>query len=345
METYNEMEQYEIIDEVEQVQPTEEISQKELTKRVTDTIVALVEQANAIAAENSSSEDSVVYYPVQDATTYIEKTDTYKGRARKDYDELKEMKKAHSWTVGRNKAKIEKTQTVLGNIIDAVDNNADATKALFNAQTKMAEFSKQLYAIGLMGIASNRIVVREIKLRLDHASKEELSDLARQELEYVLDEIERQRSLENKVESLENKVDENQADVIARIEAADNAVNESKKHFETKLDESNEKREQLAKQVEENHADVIAKINATDNDANESKKQFETMLNKVDEKGNHQAKLIEENYKTLKSSLDAHDNRLDLLEKKTFLDSSLYKVLVGVAALGALVFSLLIYFG
>ena len=140
-------------------------------------------------------------------------------------------------------------------------------------------------------------------------------------------------------------MDENQADVIARIEATDSAVNESKKHFETMLNESNEKREQLAKQVDENHADVIARINATDNDANESRKQFEIKLNEVNEKGNQQAKLFEENFKTLKSSSDTHDNRLKLLEKKTFLDSSFYKVLVGLAALGALILSLLTYFG
>ena len=344
METYNEMEQYEIIEEVEQIQPTDDISQKELTK-ITETIVALVEQANAIAAEYSSSEDSVVYYPVQDATTYIEETDKHKDQARQNYDELKGMKKANFFTPGRNKKKVEKTQVVLGEVLDAIDNNADATKALFNAQTKMAEISKELYAIGLMGIASNRIVVREIKLRLEDASKEELSDLARQELENVLNELERQRSLENKVELLVNKVDENHTDVIARIEATDNTIIESQKQFETKLDESNEKREQLAKQVDENHADVITRINATDNAINEIKKHFETKFNEVNEKGNQQAKLFEENFKTLKSSSDTHDNRLKLLEKKTILDSSFYKVLVGLAALGALILSLLTYFG
>ena len=177
-------------DEIIELQSTEVVNLPELENEAIDTIVALVNHAKTIKDGISSAKDFAVYYDVKDAITYIEATDKKSEVARKKYNDLKDMPEAHWYTIGRNKAKGEMTQEVLGVVIDAVDNNANATTALFNAQSKMAEFSSKLYAIGLMGIASNRMVVRQIKLRLENASKEELSELARQELEKVIYELE-----------------------------------------------------------------------------------------------------------------------------------------------------------
>lgn len=303
-----------MIEETEKKQPIEVSTQEELEKRVTETIVALVNKANAIAEENNVVEKPDLY-EVDEATEYIEKTDKSAGAARKKYEELQGMPKAHFWTIGRNKAKVEKTQEVLINVIDAIDNNALASKALFNAQTKLAEFSNELYAIGIMGIASNRMVVRQIKLRLEHASEEELSELARQELESVLYELKLQQSIAEKVDRVE-----------------------------TNLNKVNEKHDQLAKHVNENHADVLAKIKDTNNVLKTNENQLNTKINEINDKENQLAKRIEENYKTLKSSADTHDKRLKVLEKKSFLDTSVYKVLLGIVALGALIISLVNYF-
>lgn len=314
MDINNETNPNEMIEKTETQQSIEVGTQEELEKRVTETIVALVNKANAIAEENSVIEKPKLY-EVGEATEYINKTDTKAGDARTKYNELKGMPEAHFWTIGRNKAKAEKTQAVLVDIIDAIDNNANATKALFNAQTKLAEFSNKLYAIGLMGIASNRMVVRQIKLRLEHASEEELSELARQELESVLYELKLQQSIAEKVD---------------RVEA--------------NLNEANEKHDQLAKHVNENHADVLAKIEDTNNALKCNENQLNTKVNEVNERGNQLAKRIEENYKTLKSSADSHDKRLKVLEKKSFFDTSVYKVLLGIVALGALIISLVNYY-
>jgi hypothetical protein len=178
-----------------------------LEKRITDAIVALVNKANAIAEENNVVEKPDLY-EVDEATEYIKKTDTSAGAARTKYNELKEMPKAHFWTIGRNKAKVEKTQDVLLDVIDAIDNNANASKALFNNQVKMTEKVKELYAISLMGVAANRMVVREIKSRLERASKEELSQLARQELENVIYELKLQQRIMEKVDNVETKLNE-----------------------------------------------------------------------------------------------------------------------------------------
>lgn len=330
-------------DEIIEPQSTEVVNMPELENEAIDTIVALVNHAKTIKDGVSSSNDFVVYYDVKEATTYIKETDEKSKAAREKYNDLKEMPQAHWYTIGRNKAKAELSQEVLGEVIDAVDNNANATKALFNAQTKMAEFSNKLYAIGLMGIASNRMVVRQIKLRLENASKEELSELARQELEKVIYELELQQNISDKVDlcvkknnetnercvQLAKSVEENQADFLGRIEAVNNVVNQ----LETELNEANEKRVQLSEQVDESHKDFLKRIEVIENAVNDIKEQMELRTKEADKK-------IEENYVKLMSFSAAHENRLNVLEKKSFFDSIVYKIFVGVVALCALILSL-----
>ncbi len=56
MNTTDETRQCEMVNEFEPATQTEELDEKELEKRATETIVALVNQANVISVENSSIE-------------------------------------------------------------------------------------------------------------------------------------------------------------------------------------------------------------------------------------------------------------------------------------------------
>ena len=124
-------------------------------------------------------------------------------------------------------------------------------------------------------------------------------------------------------------VEENQADFLGRIEAVINAVNQLK----TELNEANEKQEQLFEQVDEFHKDFLKRIEVIENAVNDIKEQLELRTNEADKK-------IEENYVKLKSFSAAHENRLNVLEKKSFFDSIVYKIFVGIVALCALILSL-----
>ena len=217
MDKTNETKKSEMINEIESVVQIEALDEKELEKETIDTIVALVNQAKTISLENGPVEDTTLYEDVDEPKTYIDKIEEKESQAKEKYARLKEMKKSHFYTLGRNKAKVEQTQEVLGDIIEAINNNANATKALFNNQVKLAIFSKKLYAIGIMGIAANRLVVREIKKRLEHASQEELNALARHELESVVNELQQQQRLER-------KVNENHLYVLKELESANNKV-------------------------------------------------------------------------------------------------------------------------
>ena len=243
MDTTNEMNQHELVNEVELSVQTEVIDEKELEKRAIDTITTLVNQANIISTENIPVDEMILYEDVDDPKTYIGKIEEHESKAKENYTELEKMKKAHFWTIGRNKAKVEQTQIVLEDIIKAINNNANATKALFNKYAKLAEYSKILYGIGIMGIASNRIVVREIKKRLEHASQEELNELARHELESVVNELQQQQRLER-------KVDDNHLYVLKELESANNKVKNSRDYSEKKFEEVKDELASLGKQYQ-----------------------------------------------------------------------------------------------
>ena len=243
MDKINETKKSEMINETGPAVQIEGLDEKELKKETIDTIVALVNQAKAISAENSSVVDTTLYKDVDDPKTYIDKIEGHESRAREKYAKLEEMKKAHFWTIGRNKAKVEQTQEVLDDIIEAINNNANATKALFNNQVKLAVFSQRLYAIGIMGIAANRLVVREIKKRLEHASQEELDELARHELESVVNELQQQQRLER-------KVDDNHLYVLKELESANNKVKNNRDYSEKKFEEVKDELASLGKQYQ-----------------------------------------------------------------------------------------------
>ena len=340
--------QFEMIHKVKQSAQTEVLDQKEVEKRAIDTIVALVNQANAISAENSSVEEAILYEDIDDPKTYIDKIAGYESKANEEYAKLQKMKKSHFWTIGRNKAKVEKTQEVLDDIIKAVNNNANAAKALFNNQVKMAVLTKKLYAIGLMGIASNRIVVREIKKKLEHASKEELSNLARKELEATLYELNEQQRIEKKIDDSQNVVleliDDNQKDALDKYKSINKDIISNKELFDQKLSEVNELINQQTKKVDDNHKDVLEIIDSIRKTVISNKEQLETKIDEETERKNIQIKQIIDNFSDLSSTIDSYDKRLCILENKSFFDSTIYKIVVGIAAIGAFIISILSYF-
>jgi len=242
MDTTNELKQHEVINEIESAVQSEVLDETVLKDEVLETIVDLVDHAKAISAENNSVEEAMCYEDVDDPKTYIDKIEGFESEAKRKYSELEKMKEPHFWTIGRNKAKAEKTQEILSDIIGAINNNAYATKALFNNQVKLAVLSQKLYGLGIMGIAANRLVVREIKKRLEHASQEELNELARHELESVVNELQQQQRLEK-------KVDDNHQYVLKKLESAYARVESNREYSEKKFEELNQKSKEIRNQL------------------------------------------------------------------------------------------------
>lgn len=372
MNTFNENQQNGV-DNVKNVN-TELPDLNNLKEQVIDTIATLVTQANSIEKQNST-ESIFRYENIENPTDYIGKTDEKAVEARKKFGELKQMKQARFFTIGRNKAKVEKTQEIIGEIIEAVNNNANATKALFNAQAEMAVFSKKLYGIGLMSIVANRMVIREVKLRLKNASKEELSDLARQELESVIYELQKQENIEKKIddnykelngkiedahnliikrnESLKNElniikdkserfekqVNEKAKETFAKIVGLSKVINENKEELFKELYATNEKYGELVKQIDENNKQSLAKFEETYKFIDDNRSLFMKELEIVKEHNNQLTNQVNENYMQIKSIIDNYSKKLELLEKKTFFDSLFYKIILAIVAFGTFILS------
>ena len=328
----------------------EEINEKELVRDVNSYITTVISQAKEIACRTEINQLSQTQgYDVGTAQTYIDTMTGQIDNARKGYEELKNMPNSHFWTIGRNKAKTEQTQKVVEYAIDAIDNNALATKALFNNQILLANASKQLYALGVMGIASNRIVVREIRLRLKNASQEELDDLARKELESVVNELEKQKALEEKVDHITDAIGKRATPysvatgIMKDLQKIDDDL---QKH-----DDDLKKHDDILKEIknairstESNISNLFDKATHLKSIIVHNREEASNNINAVSDLLSDFSGEVEKKYKKIETDTTDHQKRLEQLEYKSFIDSTFYKVIVGLSAVGALVLSIHNYF-
>ncbi|MEG1427655.1 MAG: hypothetical protein RSC76_08205, partial [Oscillospiraceae bacterium] len=138
-----------------------------------------------------------------------EKTTKAMKRAKEAQDSAK-CAKEKSAGFGKKKEAIEALQEVAIDLGDAQIASAEAHKMAFQFQEGLGKITEQLFALGISNIALNRIVVRELELRLAGASKEELSDLARQELLNVVSQLKAQEDIAKKQSDLSHRVKEHE---------------------------------------------------------------------------------------------------------------------------------------
>lgn len=100
------------------------------------------------------------------------------------------------------RAAIEELQTSGVMLAEAVQSGAKAQKKSFEFQQRLADTTKRLFVLGASSIAANRTVLRELEKRLQGASEEELSELARQELALVVKQLKDQEDILKKQESI-----------------------------------------------------------------------------------------------------------------------------------------------
>lgn len=104
------------------------------------------------------------------------------------------------------KSAIEGLQSAVEEIGNATADNAESQRMLFDCLQKMAQVEKIILQIGCMSIAMNRSTIRELELKLKGASNEELSELAKKELQSVIKQIRQQQDILEKQARLENNV-------------------------------------------------------------------------------------------------------------------------------------------
>ena len=265
---------------MEEIEETVEISAEEeqsIAQQTNDLVTSIVGMVHELSEKGVFPKlpDDNMYQIDGTAREKIDKTSEAAKAAHNRFDENKNMPQL-SWykipqKIKQQKQKEENQREIINDLITAGENNAEASQLLFNQIIQLSTYSRKLLALGLGGIACNRIVVREVRARLKHASEKELDKLAQQELLYVLTELEKQNALELKIdeaiEELSKKANANEL-----VELKESAKNQSY---------------ELAK-LKENLFEICDKLNNKANVINEELTQQKENINQS------QAKIKEE---------------------------------------------------
>ena len=110
--------------------------------------------------------------------------------------------------VFKNKTAIESLQETTLSLADAQIIAAEAQEKSFEYQKKLAEITKYLFGLGVSNIAANRIVVKELEMRLKNASEDEIDSLAREEIKNLVRELKMQEDVMQKQSLLNERIRE-----------------------------------------------------------------------------------------------------------------------------------------
>ena len=163
--------------------------------------------------------------------------------------------------VFKKKDAIESLQSAAGDLAAAQISSASAQKALFEYQQKVGEVMKYLLALGVSNIAMNRSLVKELELRLKEASKEELDDIARNEIIDLIKQLKAHEDFMNKHESLSQIVQKHD-NSLREKELIDLAQNEEIQRQADKDDEHDRRLDE--KDRKDDNQDEILKTLLTD---------------------------------------------------------------------------------
>lgn len=134
-------------------------------------------------------------------------------QAEKKAEDAKKLSAGRGFWHDKKKDAIEALQESGVKLAEAVQVSASAQKTSFEFQSRLAEVAKYLFNLGVRSIAANRFVVRELEMRLTGASEEELSELARQEVILVIQQLKAQEDLLRKQEHMKQVLGEHDAKI------------------------------------------------------------------------------------------------------------------------------------
>ena len=181
-------------------------------KKDNDVEVVVIDEAeipNIVTSQFSSLQELSNKY--EDALT--------KAKSAKEAAET-----AHEKSAGlfKKKEAIEALQDAQLDTAEALISMTDVQKLTLEYQEKITQITQYLFGLGVSNIAANRSVVRQLELKLKGASKEELSELARQELLNVVKQLKAQ-------EDKDVEHDRKLAEQVAKDEEHDRLLEEGKK--------------------------------------------------------------------------------------------------------------------
>ena len=260
-----------------------------------------------------------------------------KANDAKKLADIASRKKA-GWFSGKIDA-IKALQVAAISQANALSDSVDANKELFNNQKKMSEALRYLFGLGVANMAANRTVVRELELKLKNASQEELSELARQEITNVILQLRAKEDMQYKLENHDRILREHKGGI-------DKILGEINS-FEERCKEVLGRTEMLQRDVETKKNELSDQFFKEKHNIQAEVDRLRIALRDEITKLSDQLFVSIDNKFT--SALQEIETRLSLLEqyhqeelnKTTFFDTKLYKLIVGIISLSALIFSLI----
>ena len=250
-------------------------------------------------------------------------------------------KKEAGWSFfgGDKKEAIEALQSAAISQANALSDSVDANKQLFENQKKMSDALRYLFGLGVANMAANRTVVRELELKLQNASKEELSELARQEITNVILQLRAQEDMQYKLENHNRILREHKGEIdkiLGEINSFEERCKVILERTETLQDDVNKKEKELADRFDDEKRHIHDEVNLlTKNLHDDLSKLSNQLFASIDNKVTSALQVTEPRL------LSLEQYRQHEIETRTFFDTKLYKAIVGIMSISGLIVSLL----
>ena len=250
-------------------------------------------------------------------------------------------KKEAGWSFfgGDKKEAIEALQSAAISQANALSDSVDANKQLFENQKKMSDALRYLFGLGVANMAANRTVVQELELKLQNASKEELSELARQEITNVILQLRAQEDMQYKLENHNRILREHKGEIdkiLGEINSFEERCKVILERTETLQDDVNKKEKELADRFDDEKRHIHDEVNLlTKNLHDDLSKLSNQLFASIDNKVTSALQVTEPRL------LSLEQYRQHEIETRTFFDTKLYKAIVGIMSISALIVSLL----
>ena len=259
--------------------------------------------------------------------------------AKKLADEASQKNAGWSLFGSDKKEAIEALQSAAISQANALSDSVDANKELFNNQKKMSEALRYLFGLGVANIAANRTVVRELELKLKNASQEELSELARQEITNVILQLRAQEDMQYKLENHDRILREHKVDIdkiLGEINSFEERCKDILDRTETLQDDVSKKEKELADRFEDEKRHIKEEVNLLAKKLHDDISKLSDQLSaSIDNKVTSALQVTEPRL------LSLEQYRQHEIENRTFFDTKLYKAMVGIISVSALIVSLL----
>ena len=250
-------------------------------------------------------------------------------------------KKEAGWSFfgGDKKEAIEALQSAAISQANALSDSVDANKQLFENQKKMSDALRYLFGLGVANMAANRTVVRELELKLQNASKEELSELARQEITNVILQLRAQEDMQYKLENHNRILREHKGEIdkiLGEINSFEERCKVILERTETLQDDVKKKEKELADRFDDEKRHIHDEVNLlTKNLHDDISKLSNQLFASIDNKVTSALQVTEPRL------LSLEQYRQHEIENRTFFDTKLYKAMVGIISVSALIVALL----